>query len=269
MASFLFWNMNKQALGDDLTLLCDEFEIDVLALAECVVPVSDLLANLNSGILKGFSYVADPSPYPKLRWFTRLPASRIYRLIDGDGLSMLRVELLSSRKILLGAVHLPSKINEDEFEQLGTAEATSSVIRQIEIEQGIEDTIIFGDFNMNPFDKGMAAVTGFNAVMDRKIASRDKMSYKKKEYRCFYNPMWGRLGDSTIGPPGTHWFSRRLVRYHWNSYDQVIFRSPLLAAITDDNVVVIDQCDGKKFAGSGLHWKCGSDHLPVFVRIKE
>jgi hypothetical protein len=269
LGAVLFWNTAKKSIASQLQILCDEFSIDVLALAECEMNPTEVLDALNGGALKGFSMIPDPDVGGKLRWFSRLPTSGVMRLLDGGGLSLVRVSFLSGIKILIGAVHLPSKINENDFEQLATASATVDAIQSIEEEQGLDTTIILGDFNMNPFDPGMAAITGFNAVMDRKIAMQKKVTFKKSQYKYFYNPMWGRMGDATRGPPGTFWYPRRLVRFHWNTYDQVLIRPSLLSQIYDDDIIVIGNSGGQLFAGSGQKWKCPSDHLPIVVKVKE
>jgi hypothetical protein len=269
VATFLFWNIAKRPLDQEVTTLCDELAVDVLAVAECAISAAKMLTTLNSGVLKGFSAIADPASGSKIKWFTRLPIANIERVVDGGGLSLVEVKLFDCSPILVGAVHLPSKLNEGPLEQAETARVTAALIREMEIARSVEDTLIFGDFNMNPFDEGMAAVNGFNAVMDRRIAKRDKISYKGNQYRCFYNPMWSLLGDESAGPPGTFWFPRRLVRYHWNCYDQAIFRSTLMSRIGRSDVVVISESNGLVFAGSGKKWRCPSDHLPILVKIRE
>jgi len=268
MGVFLFWNLGKQDLKSEVSALCDELEVDVLILAECSIPSSDVVAALNKGSLGGYAHLYDPAPKSKFKWFTRFPITRLQRVLDGGGLSLVTVELLGGLKVLIGAVHLVSKVNADDDEQFYEASIAAEVIRSTEVKIGIDSTLIIGDFNMNPFDKGMAAVSGFNAVMDRAIAKRVKVTYKKKESYIFYNPMWNYLGDDSVGPPGTHYYSRRLIRYYWNMYDQVLLRPALLDFVRDGDIKIVGESMGAPLAGSGKKWLCKSDHLPVYARIR-
>ena len=49
---------------------------------------------------------------------------------------------------------------------------------------------------MNPFEHGVVAANGLNAVMARKVAARDTRTVLAHEYPFFYNPMWGHFGDA-------------------------------------------------------------------------
>ena len=69
------------------------------------------------------------------------------------------------------------------------------MVTEAEEQVGHTRTVIVGDFNMNPFEPGMAGILGFQAVMDRRIAQRITRTVDRKEYSFFYNPMWSRLGD--------------------------------------------------------------------------
>jgi hypothetical protein len=56
--------------------------------------------------------------------------------------------------------------------------------------------VLVGDFNMNPFQEGVVAANGLNAVMARRVAARRRTRVvQEREYPFFYNPMWGHFGD--------------------------------------------------------------------------
>lgn len=67
--------------------------------------------------------------------------------------------------------------------------------------------------------------------------------------------MWGRLGDLTVGPPGTHRYSKAVeVNHIWHTYDQVLLRPELLDYFCSDDLIVPEQS--------------GSDHFPIFINLR-
>jgi hypothetical protein len=78
---------------------------------------------------------------------------------------------------------------------------------------------------MNPFEDGIVAANGLNAVMSRDVAARESRRVQRKDYTFFYNPMWGHFGDATDGPSGTFYRgSSEQVEYFWHMFDQVLIR---------------------------------------------
>ena len=55
MLTFLFWNLNGQPLGSMVASLAHEHDVDVLMLAECSLPASELLTELNRGQVRKFT----------------------------------------------------------------------------------------------------------------------------------------------------------------------------------------------------------------------
>ena len=130
-------------------------------------------------------------------------------------------------------------------------------IRNLERSEGCKNTIILGDFNMNPFDHGMIAGNAFNAVMSESIARKGYRTIQGKKHEYFYNPSW-KLYGSDSKKPGTYFLSHpNHTSFHWNIYDQVLIRPSLLehyeisySAIQDD----------KFFNNMGTGY---SDHSPI------
>ena len=123
---------------------------------------------------------------------------------------------------------------------------------------------------MNPFESGFVSVDGLNAVMDKKIASKMSRTVQGISRMFFYNPMWGRMGDTSIGPPGTYYYNDSShVSYFWNLFDQVIFRPQLLPYFSEKSLEVIDAISEESLlAEDGIPDKTsGSDHLPIIFRI--
>jgi hypothetical protein len=108
---------------------------------------------------------------------------------------------------------------------------------------------------MSPFEDGMVAASGLHAMLDQRIVKKINRTVKNVSYSYFYNPMWGRLGDLTVGPSGTYKYSKAVeVNHQWHTYDQVLLRPSLLDYFEDDELSVINIV--------------GSDHFPIVINLK-
>ena len=121
---------------------------------------------------------------------------------------------------------------------------------------------------MNPFDHGLVLAQAFGAVMTRDLASAGERIVATRNYRLFYNPMWGYLGDSFSAPPGTYYYSAsNPLTYYWNVFDQVLLRPGLMYTLTELQILGTD-------GQTSLLTKTGkprksevSDHLPILFRL--
>ena len=123
---------------------------------------------------------------------------------------------------------------------------------------------------MNPFEIGVVSAAGFHGVMDQRIAQRGSRRIKGKKYAFFYNPMWGLLGDTSTGPPGTYYYDTGTqTNLFWNMYDQVLIRPELLHNFHAEELAVLTEVDNKSLLSSSgipdIH--IGSDHLPVLFKL--
>jgi hypothetical protein len=158
-----------------------------------------------------------------------------------------------------------------ERDQASMASRVSEEIRKIERRVGHSKTLLVGDLNMNPFDEGMTSAGGLHAVMTRSIATRNPRTVQRKIYPFFYNPMWGRFGDTTEGPPGTFYRSASsFVEYFWHMFDQVLVRPELLGSFDIATLRILTECRATKFIRpSGVpNASRLSDHLPLVFELK-
>ena len=93
---------------------------------------------------------------------------------------------------------------------------------------------------------------------------------KAKSYPFFYNPMWGRFGDTTEGPAGTYYrLASSFAEYFWHIHDQVLIRPHLLDSFDEKSVRVLTVCGGRRFVRkSGIPDQSRvSDHLPLLFAL--
>lgn len=265
---FLFWNIKDNNIGQVLSQIVEDHEVDVVILAECKGKMG-ILSDLNAGVDNLFKLVdtgkARVTVYTRFsREFTQLEYHSNYFAIQ-------RICLPRRKEILLTTIHFISKLHSDEDDQLSRVSRIAARIRQVEKGLGHSRTVLIGDLNMNPFEKGMISANGLHAVMTRDIAKQRERTVYEEPYPYFYNPMWGRFGDTTEGPPGT--FYRRgssFTEYFWNMYDQVLIRPDLLDSFDNASLKVLTEYRGKPLVRpSGTPDASRlSDHLPVLFALK-
>lgn len=269
--TFLFWNVYGRSLETRIGRIAAANSVDVLMLAECPTPSATLLAALNIAGVGVYCYPFSPDgANQKVKILTRFSESMIAPQFDDDmGRFTIRtLKLAPASDILLGVVHLVSKNDYTDEEQAGFAAGFASDLNRVEDDLGNRRSILVGDFNMNPFEKGIIGAQGFHAVMTKRQARRIQRIVQGKKYRYFYNPMWGQFGDRTAGPAGTyHRSSSNPHQYFWNIYDQVLLRPALMDSLRDLEILTSDGNDSL-LSSNGLPLKNGgSDHLPLLFRM--
>lgn len=269
MAVVAFWNINKRNRQGLIGDLVREYEVDIVALAECEIDEGKLLYRLNIGQERKY-YPIDIIP-SRVKIYSRYDAERFEPIKDSGGIIVRHLSLIGSEGILLVAVHLPSKSHRREVEQYINTTEVAKEVASAERIVGHRRTIIFGDFNMNPFEIGMIGAGAMNAVMDRRIAEKGSRVVSGKRYSFFYNPMWGKMGDVEDITPGTYYYnSGTELCMFWNMFDQVIVRPELLKDFDSKKLKIVTQVGEKSLVSeSGIPRKSvASDHLPILFEVR-
>lgn len=273
--NFLFWNIQKKNTFFDAIREALIYEdIDVLMIAEfpADTSVESFMNQINtSPILYKYHYVCPLVKYQKIEIFTRFTDTFIEPVRDCTHFTAKQILSSISREyITLIMCHLPSKINNADEEQ---SEFSSNIaidfINSVEESVGHQRTIVCGDFNMNPFDKGLIKTNGFHAVMDKTIA-RKKCSLHGEKYDFFYNPMWGLLGDIGKGKaPGTIYYNpSKYFNYYWNMFDQVLIRPDLIDVFDCNLLDIVISTKNYLFVNNNMINRDYSDHLPIKFNLK-
>lgn len=123
---------------------------------------------------------------------------------------------------------------------------------------------------MNPFEEGVFAAAGLNAVMTKEVARRVARTIQGRRYSFFYNPMWGHFGDRTEGPPGTYYYDRaEHATLFWHMFDQVLLRPDVIDLFCDQELrILTDDGDISFLSTNGLpNATTASDHLPILFSL--
>ncbi len=166
---FLFWNIQgnkgKRNIQENVANIAKKHTIDVIILAEDKDNTS-IIRELNTPQVV-YSYI--PNPNPKITFYTKLPKSNITK-IDSK-LTRVNFYKLSTpnMSILIVGIHFLCKTTYREEDTAKTeVERIVEEIKKIQKQENCIQTIIVGDFNMNPFEIPMVRSKCFHAIMDKK-----------------------------------------------------------------------------------------------------
>jgi len=172
--------------------LVDEQEIDLIFLAECNLKPADVLRKLNKDT-NAFYFCAGIA-CDKIQIYTKFKDSLLGLLSETRRMTAryLYSPVLNNNITLL-CLHLPSKLHWTGDDQAAYLLGVKSFIDSVESLVGHKQTVVFGDFNMHPFEHGLVQSGGFHTTFERAIARRLVRKVEGVEYDFFYNPMWGFL----------------------------------------------------------------------------
>jgi hypothetical protein len=269
--NFLFWNLRKNPLQDLLAVLVNNYSVDVLILAECKIDTTTLLQTINQNRDRKLGLAPAYLENDRIKILTILPRSSLQHLRDDGNVVVYKVSSPIGEEIILFAVHLSSKMYLSDFDQALKATRLRSLIRAVEIEQNNMKSLVVGDFNMNPFEDGLVSAETFHAVMSKAVALKRTRIVGGEERHFFYNPMWGKFGDSSLGSAGTYYYDKSgsPTNYYWNIFDQVLLRPDLLPYFDETNLEILTNIGNSSLlTDAGLpNSKFASDHLPIFFSL--
>ena len=249
-----------------IVALCRQHEVDILVLAESEIPDALMLESLNMGEISQFRLPSNPSE--RLRFFIKYPHDSLKPIRDDRGIAIRHLTPPIGIDITLVALHLPSKLHMSDIDQASHSVQIAQMIQEAEEQIGHTRTLIIGDLNMNPFEAGVIGANALHGVMDKNIARRGSRTVQGRQYGFFYNPMWGKMGDMSQGPPGTYYYSNsNYVNFFWNMFDQVLMRPDLIDYFAEERLQILTSINGESLLATDGRPQIsfGSDHLPVLT----
>ncbi len=264
--TFLTWNIHQKDCLQPLKEILNDFQVDILLLNESLL--DDLQIYQETGLKRIISL------HKKCKFYSKLPDATFYLHNDNVSNHILCCCLKTQNDIILIAgVHLPSKLWRDEDTQ-----ATMSIdhIEDINLQQKqlkLTQVIVFGDFNMNPFDKGMIDAKGFNSVSDKTTAKITR-KLNAREYERFYNPTFSLLGDfipttRVQKVAGTYYLDnlKSVNEYHWNMLDNVLLKGNIIDTLDLPTIQIIQQTKSYNLVNLNNNSFTFSDHLPLLFKL--
>ena len=237
---------------------------NVLALAEYSGDETRLLHALDA---RGITYFVHPTiGCTRIKLFTDVPSSYFVPRRESDRYSIREFSRSGCETILLALVHLPSKLYFSENDQLQDTIRLRDEIERTEMESQNSNTVVVGDFNMNPFDMGMVSAMAMHSLACLRTAKLGGRVVRGKRFSFFYNPTWSLFGDHR-GVPGTYYRSPSgYGSFYWNILDQVVLR-PSIADRLDKESLRIITSTGKSELIDRNGRPAASDHLPLYFTL--
>lgn len=216
----LFWNMYRKDLSDALASIVDEHEPTIVILCEFEGNAGELLKTVNRESTR--YRLNEQVGGGRLVALTTLSVNQFTRLSDAERYSFWRVETETTTITLCG-VHLQSEKNYNKEELNDLLPRLQRDLEIVEADQKHNKSILIGDFNLEPFDRGFVSSEGLHAVSSLRLAQREirKVAYESR--RILYNPMWSHLGDRPSEPAGTYFHPSGVIGFGWRMFDQVLF----------------------------------------------
>lgn len=260
---YLFWNTHRnENINTIISELVLENNISIVVLAEYVANACELIDMLSySGVhLKEYGSCSE-----RIKIFGKI--ENVDHRMDTEH-AIIRI---IDNKDILCCVHLNSQIfsGNKEYREVLIAQIIND-IQTVELELQTENTIVVGDFNLNPYDPSFVDARYFHGIPIYAEAKRKSRVVAGKEFFMFYNPMWNLLGDSQQ-PYGTYYYSGSdAISTYWNMYDQVIIRPALRNRFVSDSLKILTETQTRFLLDRNGHPdKNISDHLPIIFEIKE
>jgi len=262
--NFVFWNAGNRSQQSALINLISATNANITVLAEYADDDAALLRGLYS---TGIDYYALPTiGCPRIKIFSDTPPDHFSIIREADRYSIRKFSRSGLEPILLALVHLPSKLYMSETDQLQDIVFFRQDIEEAEQVTEISHTIVLGDFNMNPYEKGMVAATGMHSLPCLRTALSGGRMVQRREYSYFYNPTWNLFGD-TEGIPGTYYHSNPgYDARFWNILDQVILRPSIAKRLDRQSLRIVTEARDTNFLDNKGHPGI-SDHLPLFFSL--
>jgi exonuclease III len=266
--NFLFWNTNRKPLIKEIANIAKHNSIDVILLAEHKLNDAQLLLELNSEQVE-YEFQNPIFQSNKFRVITKFSTHFIIPIEQENRYVCFKIKVPIGEELLIFLIHLPDKRNNQPESIRSYAGRVARRIKEIELEQSLNNTVVIGDFNMNPSDIGMVDAESFHAIMDSEIVKNESRIVSKEKYYYFYNPMWSLHGDIGNNVAGSYFYKNaELVNYHWNVFDQVLLRPSLIDNFEKDSLRFVDS-DGEKtlLTKKGIPNDEYSDHLPLIFTL--
>jgi hypothetical protein len=238
MLTLLFWNMGGRDRAGACARLAHRYGATILFVAECPRPLSILRALNPPGATA--SYFSHPKTDCRVSTFSTVDRTALTVVEDSRHYAIRRLVSQTGPELLIATAHFPSKLWSQDDEQERVFRRLGVRIAEVEAHRAHARTLIIGDLNAHPYQRGVVSADGLHGVPTRAIASRDFRTISRQTYRMFYNPMWQFFGDGSPGPPGTYyrWRAEHDCVF-WYLFDQVLLRPGLLPYFSNPDLEIV------------------------------
>jgi hypothetical protein len=262
---FLFWNIQKNSLINEIVELIKESNCSVYAFAEST---DQIIEEVIKTLVSEFNIECHLFPNPgcdKIKIVVVGQIENISLLNQSKHYSLIKISKKND-ELIIGFVHFPSKLHHTLEQLRRISEKFRTQILAEEQSHATNNSMVMGDFNVDPFEMPMVAFHGMAATNGIACSQRELVTCDGEENRLFYNPMW-TLYSSYRDRPGSHRYIRTgedVVSWHF--LDQVLIRSTLINRFKFESLSLIKNTTNFNYLNSN-HTPNLSDHLPLMCEI--
>jgi exonuclease III len=174
-------------------------------------------------------------------------------------------------RLIVAMVHNISKLFASDETQAENLRRLHEDIRKEEIKFNTSNTILVGDFNVNPFERACISANTLHAIPFLQEARRMTRTVQEVEYNMLYSPMWKLYGNDE--PPYTPYYNNTgdMTNYFWHIFDQVLLRPHIADAFDNSSLEIVTGTKSHTLVGRNNRPDKNnySDHLPLFFTLKE
>ena len=258
-----FWNIKNTLPASHVILLVDSQLPDLLIFAE-----ADLILDELEALLIKKRYKMLFSAVQKLLFFTTLDESFFSNMAEISHMSIVKYSPPVGDSLIVAGVHLPSKLYMDSDDQQSFSQRISEKIEEFESINMTSNTIVIGDFNMNPFEKGMVAHRALNSTFFSSIAREGGKTHNGVEKEYFYNPSLALYNDERDAKGSYFRKMNKETEFYWYLFDQVLIRPSLIPRFNKDTFEVLSELCGVSLLNkNGKPKSKVSDHLPIVCEL--
>ncbi|MDA3788991.1 MAG: hypothetical protein PF503_10945 [Desulfobacula sp.] len=263
---FLFWNMKNRPLVKEVAELIIESKCDICTFSEITDETLDQVTKL---LFEKYNieYYRYPTPgCERVKLIVTGQVEKISLLNQHKYYSLIKI-CRDNQKLIIGFVHFPSKFHHHPDELRRASEILRNQIFIEEKKHAINDSMVMGDFNVDPFEKPMVSFSGMGATNGIACSRREMVTRSGESNRLFYNPMW-TLYSSYKDRPGSHRYNRLgedVVSWHF--LDQVLIRPTLIDKFKFEALMLIKGTKNYNYLNANQSPNL-SDHLPLMCEIE-
>ncbi|MBE9141263.1 hypothetical protein IQ254_29370 [Nodosilinea sp. LEGE 07088] len=267
MLKIIFWNVNKKDLSKFVCAMSTATNTDVVVLCENNVPAKKTLKMLQENVAKEF-YCPIHQPTDRFHCFCRNRQLDMSEIHSGNRTSVRKLKI-GTHETLLALFHGFDIRNYDSESRQSSVQSLADDMKLVIDQQRTNKLILLGDFNMNPYERGMNLAAGLNAMMTKSCVERGSRRFQDKDYDFYYNPMWSLFGDNTDGPAGTVYDTSNQGPYGWSMLDQIIINHSIVGIF--HSVKILTEAGTASLMNRKGHpdTNNASDHFPILVSFFE
>lgn len=278
MFTTVFWNIDslrdlendEREFGSLVSQLCIENNVDVAVLIECRIPAVNFLAAFQAN--DAYMPIPSQDKFVVIARFDSRFMERLTPPLSSHRADFWHLNLPLQKPMIISAIHGPDRRNNSPAKQELFFQQVAANISWAERQLGHSRSIVFGDFNSNPFESPMGSLSGMHSVSSRTVANKISRNCYDADYQFFYNPMWSLLGDfpPDDSPPGTYYHDgSNPHEFYWHMLDQVLLRPELSERLAANGLRIITRIgDQSLLTQSGIPDRSNaSDHLPVLFTL--